>query len=469
MRLKYKISFIFIILILISIFYLLTENFNNNKKIKELEKSLSWYKNQKIKELEKSISWHKNQKIKDKKNIKFYRDKLARQKKILDKFIFQIDSDFKDSLKDIQIEKLEVKLSNKKILKKYQLTDFNSAAAGYIPGGYIDFHLNNLFVISSRGIIAFSEDLQNNNNLKQIKNNINDFIGIIQFSKNSSSSLRDLFIFKNKIYISYIEEIKDDCWNTSVIFADIDYDYIEFKRLFSPIECIHSKNNIDKEFTATQSGGRITNFDDNHILLTNGDYRSRHLAQNTESVNGKIIKININNGSYEIISMGHRNPQGLYFDKEKNFILETEHGPSGGDEINLLEIDEIGKDYIPNFGWAIASAGEHYSKTDEKYEKYPLYKSHSDYGFVEPLISFVPSVAISEITKIQDNRYVVGTMGDTKPKHNSLLFFTLRNNKEISNMEVVEVFERVRDLKIKNNSLYLFLEDTASIGEISLD
>jgi len=45
----------------------------------------------------------------------------------------------------------------------------------------------------------------------------------------------------------------------------------------------------------------------------------------------------------------------------------------------------------------------------------------------------------------------------------------LRNNKEISNMEVVEVFERVRDLKTKNNSLYLFLEDTASIGEISLD
>ena len=261
MRLKYKISFIFIILILISIFYILIENFNNKKIIeletKELEK----------KELEKSISWLKNQKIKDKKSIKFYRDKLARQKKILDKFIFQIDSDFKDSLKDIKIKKLEVKLSNKKILKKYQLTDFNSAVAGYIPGGYIDFHLNNLFVISSRGIIAFSESLQNNNSLKQIKNNINDFIGIIQFSKNSSSSLRDLFIFKNKIYISYIEEIKDDCWNTSVIFADIDYDYIEFKRLFSPIECIHSKNNIDKEFTATQSGGRITNFDVRYEIL----------------------------------------------------------------------------------------------------------------------------------------------------------------------------------------------------------
>ncbi len=34
--------------------------------------------------------------------------------------------------------------------------------------------------------------------------------------------------------------------------------------------------------------------------------------------------------------MGHRNPQGLYVNKENNFILETEHGPKGGDEINLI-------------------------------------------------------------------------------------------------------------------------------------
>ena len=41
-----------------------------------------------------------------------------------------------------------------------------------------------------------------------------------------------------------------------------------------------------------------------------------------------------------IFSMGHRNPQGLYFDEENNFIIETEHGPKGGDEINLIKIDQ---------------------------------------------------------------------------------------------------------------------------------
>ena len=58
--------------------------------------------------------------------------------------------------------------------------------------------------------------------------------------------------------------------------------------------------------------------------------------------------------------MGHRNPQGLYFDKENNFVLETEHGPMGGDEINLIETERIDEKIIPNYGWPVASAGEHY-------------------------------------------------------------------------------------------------------------
>ena len=243
---------------------------------------------------------------------------------------------------------------------------------------------------------------------------------------------------------------------------------IEFKKLFSPTECIHSTKNIDGRFNAHQSGGRLNSFDYNHILLTVGDYRSRHLAQDIKSVNGKIIKVNINSSNYEIISMGHRNPQGLYFDKENNFILETEHGPKGGDEINLIEISKINKDKIQNYGWAISSAGEHYGSKNEVnkiiYEKYPLYKSHIKHGFIEPLKSFVPSIGISEIVKVGKNRYVVSSL-----KTKSLYFFELNEQKQIINLNRVEVNERVRDLRFDNNQLYLFMEDTASIGVINLN
>ena len=381
----------------------------------------------------------------------------------------------KESGSDIEVTESSIKLSNGQTLKKYVLSSgFHAGISNELPGsGYIDFFKNNMFILSARGVLAFRNNLTDDEeNFKQIKNNINEFIDLNQFKKNRWFSLKDLTIFKNQVFISYTEEIKEDCWNTSVIYGDINYKNIKFRKLFSPKECIHSINNIDKEFNAHQSGGKIISFDDNHILLSIGDYRSRYLAQDNQSVNGKIIKINVKNSEYEIVSMGHRNPQGLYFDKENNFILETEHGPTGGDEINLIEVNKISEDKLQNFGWAISSAGEHYGlKSEEnkkKYEKYPLYKSHTEHGFVEPILSFVPSIGISEIVKIEKNKYVLGALGHYRDVDKSLYFFELNDEKKIINLKQVKVFERIRDLSVKNNKLYLFMENTASIGVIDL-
>jgi len=79
------------------------------------------------------------------------------------------------------------------------------------------------------------------------------------------------------------------------------------------------------------------------------------------------------------------------------------------------------------------------------------------------LKSFVPSIGISEIVKIRPNRFVVSSMKDK-----SLYFFELNKEREIINLDRVEVFERVRDLRFNNNKLFLFMEDTASIGVINL-
>ena len=236
------------------------------------------------------------------------------------------------------------------------------------------------------------------------------------------------------------------------------------------------QNKIDgdfRKFSTGQAGGRMIKFDNDHIFLSIGDFFNRYLAQEENNVNGQVIKINLNTSNYETISMGHRNPQGLYYDEVKNFILETEHGPQGGDEINLIKIKNSDLDEIQNFGWPIVSAGEHYGgKTEaneEKYKKYPLYKSHSEYGFIEPLKSFVPSIAISQIIKIDDNKYVVGSMGKKRDEHKSLYFFELNSENKIQNLEQIKIGERIRDLTIKDNKLFLFLENTASIGMIDLN
>ena len=369
---------------------------------------------------------------------------------------------------EIGTNKSIIKLSKNLILKRYQLNSgFYAGTWLVFPGsGYIDFNEGNIVILSSRGVLAFKKDLNNSEeNFKQIKNNINEFIGPDQFKKNRWFSLKDLLISKNKIFISFTEEIKESCWNTSIIYGDMNYENIVFKKLFSSKECVHSLNNIDKEFNAHQSGGRIVSLDNNHILLSIGDYRNRYLAQDKQSINGKILKVNLNNSDYEIISMGHRNPQGLYLDKENNFLIETEHGPQGGDEINLIDLREINKDEIRNFGWPISSYGEHYKGSVPKSskEKYPLYKTHIDHGFIEPLRSFVPSIGISEIVRIGQNKYVASSL-----RAKSLYFFELDKNKKINNIKRVKIMERARDLRLYNNQLYLFMENTASIGVINL-
>ena len=238
--------------------------------------------------------------------------------------------------------------------------------------------------------------------------------------------------------------------------------------MFSTKECIHAEKNVDKEVQAVQSGGRLVPFDDSNFIFSTGDYRSRYLAQDINSVNGKLIKINLKNGKYKIISMGHRNPQGLYLDKENNFLLATEHGPKGGDESNILKGINKKRSEVYNFGWPISSAGEHYGgkieENKKKYEKYPLHKSHSKYGFIEPLKSFVPSIGISEIVKVSNGNYVVSSLKDK-----SLYFFTLTDKGLMKNLKRLEVGERIRDLKLKNNYLYMLLEDTPSIGVLNFN
>jgi hypothetical protein len=383
-------------------------------------------------------------------------------------FAVKKEINFKKSLNDFKTKKKIKKiLSNDSVLFKYSLSHvFLTGINHTIPGsGYIDFHNNDLFILSARGILGYSANIGDEIIFKQIQNNLNNFIGLNQFYKGNWFSFKDLLIHNNTIFVSFTEEIKKNCWNTSVVYGKLNYEDIKFNKLFTNDSCINSHDNIDKEFNAHQSGGRMIGFDNDHILLSTGDYRSRFLSQNKKSNNGKIIKINLNSKSTKLVSMGHRNPQGLYLDKKNKFILETEHGPKGGDEINLINLVELNNKNIPNFGWPIASAGEHYKDPNgDKYKKYPLYKSHSKYGFIEPLKSFVPSIGISEIVKISEKEYAVGSL-----KERAIYFFELDSEKQITNLKKVKIFERIRDLKFYNNKLYLLLEDTASIGIISFE
>ena len=158
-------------------------------------------------------------------------------------------------------------------------------------------------------------------------------------------------------------------------------------------------------------------------------------------------------------------------------IIFTEHGPKGGDEINInLETDNK---VIENYGWPISSYGEHY---DGKFrEDAPLHKSHKDYGFVEPIKYFTPSIGISQIIKVPKifnqkftNDFFVSALGykhRIKDGGRSIHHLRLSENfDKIIFEDVIPIGERIRDLIFvkENNKVLIILENTPSLGILEL-
>ena len=380
----------------------------------------------------------------------------------------------KKKIKKLEFPKyksLEINLyNNKKKLNFYKSN--NQLVRGinnFFPGsGYLDIYENKLFLISATGLIGYSNNLYEDSIIfNQINNNINDFLSLDEINKGNWFSVKDLLVVNNNIYVSFTNEQKNNCWNTSVIVAKLNFEYLKFSNFFEPKYCVKSKNNYDKEFNAHQSGGKLFKYDDDNIILTMGDYRLRKLAQDINSTFGKILKLNSKSKRYEILSLGHRNPQGLYYNLDKDYVISTEHGPHGGDEINL----NLNTKIVKNFGWAISSYGEHYGgkesyENKSKYKKYPLHKSHKDYNFIEPIKYFVPSIGISQLVQIKQNKFLLSSLKDE-----SIYTFTLNKKNELTEFKRIEIGERIRDMVYdsEKKEVVLFLENTASIGILKIN
>ena len=95
--------------------------------------------------------------------------------------------------------------------------------------------------------------------------------------------------------------------------------------------------------------------------------------QDYNSSFGKILKIN-DTSIRTIFSVGHRNPQGLFL-YDDDYIISSEHGPKGGDEINLIL-------YNKNYGWPCKTFGTLYSyeNTGNKKEIWPILSDLEKFG-----------------------------------------------------------------------------------------
>ena len=189
-------------------------------------------------------------------------------------------------------------------------------------------------------------------------------------------------------------------------------------------------------------------------------------AQRLESLLGKIISIDKLTSEHEIISIGHRNPQGLFYIKDSNIIVNTEHGPKGGDEINInFQKDEK----IPNFGWDVSSYGTAYDGTD------PYKKSHAKYGFIEPFRYYTPSIGISQMIYMSENLTLDQNkyLFVTSLRAGSIYVIKINNkfNKILDEDRIYFSHRRIRDIEYdkENNVFFLIFEFTPSIGVLELN
>ncbi|PIP88829.1 MAG: dehydrogenase [Bdellovibrionales bacterium CG12_big_fil_rev_8_21_14_0_65_38_15] len=216
-------------------------------------------------------------------------------------------------------------------------------------------------------------------------------------------------------------------------------------------------------------GSRIAFDKKGHLFLSIGERGQRNLAQDLNAHMGKIIRLNLdgsipNDNPYvgktgykpEIWSYGHRNPQGLFYDSETDELWVNEHGPKGGDEINLVL-------KAKNYGWPIATYGREYYG--------PLITENTTLPNVEsPRHVWLPSIAPSDLLIYKSNaisswkgHFLSGALA---LEHLNLV--KVQKGKSVSEERyLTELEERIRSLAVDSDGRLIIGTDGGMILQLS--
>ena len=200
------------------------------------------------------------------------------------------------------------------------------------------------------------------------------------------------------------------------------------------------------------TAGRFSVIDKSSVYVTIGDLGFSEIDNRSKRGDlGSIFKLT--GKSAVKISQGHRNPQGILL-YNKNTLLAAEHGPRGGDEINVII---QGGDY----GWPFVSYGQPYGSGD--YVR-PV-KTGTHTGYIEPIKYWVPSIAPTELVQLPDKGWgdftgalVLGTL-----REEVLVFMKVNEKLEITQTVQVQVGERIRDLEVSPNGALIATTDSGKL------
>ncbi len=334
----------------------------------------------------------------------------------------------------------------------YSIPSSNSVGNG---GGIDIFEKNKMLVLLDNGEIFFFDtkknDFDKTNNLKL---------------KENYASIRDINYENKELLILGVKDLNNNC---SAIILDKYFKIVSDGKIdFEYNNTIWMSEKYCNDILVNNAGGRIVNLN-NKIYISTGYFTPyvfsgiNYFPQDSKSSFGKIIQIN-NDGSSSIFSKGHRNPQGLFI-YNNEFILSSEHGPRGGDELNLIKKNN-------NYGWPCETAGSLYSYENTglkkeiwlSKEKLKEYGCESNKKYIKPIYTWTPSIAASQgihyrgdYFDIFKDNIILGSLGGLS------LFRMILDDEKIINIERIIINERIRDISESYEGKIILYTDGGSL------
>ena len=198
------------------------------------------------------------------------------------------------------------------------------------------------------------------------------------------------------IYLSYADRSPDGGYTTHFSRARLQGNALSDLRLLLRAKAATGRSQ--------HFGGAMAFDNDGYLFLSVGDRGERDDAQNLERHNGKILRLTDDGGVPEsnpfvlkhnalpeIWSYGHRNPQGMDFDRANGRLWAVEHGPRGGDEVNLIEPGV-------NYGWPVITYGKEYVGGR-------IGEGTARQGMAQPVHHYVPSIATAGMAYYQSTLF----------------------------------------------------------------
>jgi glucose/arabinose dehydrogenase len=218
----------------------------------------------------------------------------------------------------------------------------------------------------------------------------------------------------------------------------------------------------------TNFGGRMTFGRDGMLYTAIGERQEQDRAQNTMQHGGKVLRLDENGKAApgnpfagetgylpEIYSVGHRSPQGLVFHPGTGELWENEHGPLGGDEINIVKAGA-------NYGWPLVTFGKNYDGTI-------VTEYTARAGYEPPFMFWVPSIAISGLSFYTGDKLAawkgnafVGSMmeGRTRATGHVQRITFAENGQPIQREPILgQLRQRIRDVRPGPNGFLYVLTD----------